>query len=159
MFNIANLNNEKGRYALIAESILPIFIMFILGYTLIPQNAQNPILRPPSWIFVFLWFLIIVMWTLALLITAMDESSTLIIALVGSLSLISLLACFHCLIYNSYKSLLLCFVTMISTTIVALNGSAPQDSRIVSTLFYSLIAIWFGIALNHKKTKAIKKEI
>ena len=155
MFSTANLKIQPGRYALIAESILPVIFILIVGSFLRPTNAagENVVGRPPGIVFGIVWFILVCMWTLALVVTAMDERSLLIVILIGCFSLISLMACLFWLV--SYKqnkkdfsamSLIVATAMMIGCVISSMNGLAPQASKTISSLFYSFIATWLSAA-------------
>ncbi len=153
MFDVQTLNDFPLRYLLIAEACLPFFIVFIIGNLFIPaSDGING--RPKSWVFAIVWVLLVVMWTLGLVVTAMDEPSCLTASLVGSFSFVALLMCVVWLISHklnpagtaSPQVLLVATAMMVATTVCSLNGSAPEDSKTLVTTFYSFIATWLGAA-------------
>ena len=154
MFTTTNLNNEPGRYALIAEACLPVLIIWFFGYYMQVDKSSGSNIRgiPSPTAFAIIWVLIVIIWTIGLVLTAMDETSIMTVALVGSFSLVALFVCgFWLMTYGTNKvdatqALLLGTAAGVAMTVSAVCGTGPQDSTTVASLFYGLITCWFGCA-------------
>ncbi len=152
MFDTTTLTNFPFRYLLIAESCLPFLIIFVIGFIFSPtKNAGANIKgRPPGWMFGLVWFVLVVMWTLALIVTAMDEPSCLIATLIGCFSFVALMACLFWLIFHKMHpdnyALILATTMMVATVISSLNGLAALESKTLTSIFYGIIGAWLGTA-------------
>ncbi len=153
MFTTANLDAQQGRYAVIAEAALPGLILLIGGYYYKQKHSSNlSDVRESTFLMGLLWFLLVAAWTIALVLTAMDETSVMTVALVGSFSFVSLMVCWYWLSMeykdreNASRSLFVAIAAGVATTICAVNGTGPQDSTTVASLFYGLITVCFGAA-------------
>lgn len=155
MFSTALLEEQQGRYALIAEACLPAIVILIIGFFFRPTGlaGKNINGRPPAFVFGLVWVLLVFMWTVALILTAMDEPSLRIVILVGFFSLFSLLACLTWLVsYQknekkiSAMTLIVAVTAMIGCVVASMNGLAPEASKTMSSLFYAFTATWLGTA-------------
>jgi hypothetical protein len=155
MFDTALLKRQPWRYVLIAESILPPLLIFIIGGTVfnpgksVGESVQG---RPDAWVFGIVWFLIVVMLLLALVLVALNTVETVPVCLIAALSFLSIMMCFLWLaMYKKSKSiaaqiLLLAFAFMLATTVVSVSSTGPENPKIVSSLFFGLTTAWLTAA-------------
>lgn len=156
MFNTASLDSEPGRYALIVESMLPPILIFILGGIFLrpgPEAGKIVKGRPSPIAFAIIWLLIVTFWLIALVIVALDTLDTLSLVLIGSFSLVCIVACMLWLGFYKYTSkilaakiLLMALVAMVATSIVAFSSDTPDDSKIIASLLFGMCSVWFSIA-------------
>jgi tryptophan-rich sensory protein len=156
MFDTSSLNVQPGRYALIAESILPpLLIVLIAGSMFRPSNdaGKQVIGRPSPIAFGMIWFLICALWLIALVIVALDTIDTLSLCVIGVFSLIAIIASFAwCVLYKfkwkviGAQVLVGAFACMMVTTITCLASETPSDSKVVGSMFFGLIASWLSFA-------------
>jgi len=174
MFNVNLLNNQSGRYALIAEAILPPLFLFLIGGFFFARKMQENERvtfegKPSPGAMWLLWFLVTCMWLIGLVIVAMDTLDTLSLCLIGIFSFLAIVASFVSMMFlswdatmstriNSTFCVLFAFGCMVATSAVTFGSQTPSDSKVVSGLFFALIAAWLGVAtgygylgLNHKK--------
>ena len=87
MFNTSALNEQTGRYALIAESILPPLVIFIIGGLWFRPKPKNIVTgQPAPFMFGLIWFALVAMWLIGLVIVACDTLDTLSLCLIGIFS-------------------------------------------------------------------------
>jgi len=99
MFNVNLLNNQSGRYALIAEAILPPLFLFLIGGFFFARKMQENERvtfegKPSPGAMWLLWFLVTCMWLIGLVIVAMDTLDTLSLCLIGIFSFLAIVASF-----------------------------------------------------------------
>lgn len=155
MFSTQLLKSQPGRYALIAESVLPIFLILILGSTLFNPGktaGANVAGRPVPAVFAIVWVLVTIMLLLALVIVALNVENVAALCLVGIFSLIGIIMSFVWLIvYKKSKEhaaqvLLLAFVFMVATTITVLGSQCNENAKMTAGIFFGLSTAWLNIA-------------
>jgi hypothetical protein len=169
MFDVSLLNAQTGRYALIAESILPPLFLFIIGGLFLrPKRDQEVSIhgKPNSFAFWLIWFLVVTMWLIALVIVAMDTEDELSLIMIGIFSFLAIFACFIWMMWwkwghnsdatnqNWYKTnsvfwVLFAFGCMVATSAITFGSETDSDSKVVAGLFFSLIATWLGVATGY----------
>ncbi len=155
MFSNALLNAEPARYAMIVESILPPICILISGIWLNPgkQAGSNIQGRPKPIMFGIIWVILVLLWTLSLVIVALNTVDMLSLILIGILSFVVIFLCVLWMwIYKFYSKavaaqiLLLVLICMISCSVITVSSQTPSDAKIISAWFFSIIATWCGIA-------------
>lgn len=167
MFSTDLVNSQPGRYAIVAECILPPLCIFLGGIWLHPTKyaGENVKGRPKPIVFGIVWFLLVSMWTLGLLLVAFNTNDLLSLLLISILSFLAIAMCVLWMyVYkfgsksNAAQILLLTFVFMLSCTVVSTSSDTPTDSKVLSSLFFGIITSWCGIASMYNYLEINKKE-
>jgi chromate transport protein ChrA len=89
------------------------------------------------------------MWTLALIISAMNVETVYALVLIAVFALVAVLVCvvWMWLYKHNHKSsagrwLLVGFAASVASLIVSLTASQPEDARICSSVFYGMVSTW-----------------
>ncbi len=154
MFDTSTVNAQQGRIALLVEAALPILVFLLLSWVF--PMKKHP--RVEGLMFRVLWFLMIAAWVIGLVVTALDETSIVTMSLVGSFSIVALIACWWATSSFSKgdpsdgaKMITLAALMMGLCTIAAVTGEAPNDSLTMSSIFYAFVAgtLATGVVLVH----------
>ena len=154
MFSHTLLDKNQGRYTLIAEACLPPLIFWVLGW-FVWKNTSKELPRPSGILFMLLWVLVIAAWTIALVLSAMDEISVVTVSLVGSFSVVALLCCLMFMTTcrnhkdSATKSLMVAALCMTMATVASLSGdpATERDSVTTSSILYAFVAAMLGTSL------------
>ena len=156
LFSTSLLNREPGRYALIAESVLPILLISIIGPACLNPGklAGNNVQGRPPWIaFPIIWTAIVLMLFFGMLLISMHVVLTSSLAFIGCCYFVSVFACFLWLIvYQKSKTiasqiLLIAFTFMLATT--GLSAASSYDNELaksIATLFCAIPTGWLVAA-------------
>ncbi len=166
MFATNLLKAEPWRYACIIEAVLPALVIGAGATWFSPtsQTAKNVKGRPPGWAFGVIWLVLIIVWTLALILSAMNMRKNM--ALLGLIifSLLSLIMCFAWLILNkkdlkimAYFSILAAMACMfIATLCAATSESQNVNAKTFSTVSFGVVGLWLFVASNLSLTELNK---
>lgn len=155
MFSTNLLEAQPARYAMIAESVIPPIGIFLAGYWLGPgKNAGSKVNgRPAGAVFGIVWTILVIIWTLSLILVAMNTVDTLSLSLIGVLSLFAVFFCILWLWVYKYESkaagaqvLLLALACSVSCTIISLASETPSDAKVLISWFFGMISTWLGVA-------------
>lgn len=151
-FDTEKWQNQPGRYALVAESCLPIILILIVGGIAFqpgPDAGANVAGRPVAPVFITVWVLITIMLLFGLLLVSMHVDSIVGLVLIAVFYLLATLMCFAWLIaYKENKAiaaqiLLLALACMASTAILTTASEFDnRDAKPVACLFFTLPTIW-----------------
>lgn len=151
-FDTQRLQDQPGRYTLVAESCLPILLILLVGglvYQPGPDAGKNVAGRPVASVFITVWVLITIMLFFGLFLVSMHVGSIVSLVLIGVFYLLATLMCFAWLVvYKQNKAdaaqvLLLALACMASTTILTTASRFDdEDAKLVSCLFFTLPTVW-----------------
>lgn len=160
MFGSGNtlLNDNPGRIALLVEAGVPPVIFLLLGFFMW-RATTKPIPRPSGSLFMVLWFCFVVAFTIALVITALDEISVVTVCLIGSFSIVALICCMVFMTtYGTDKAsaanlLMIAAMMMSMATVASLSGDPLSDKNSVTTssVLYAFVSsmLGTGVVMTH----------
>lgn len=156
IFDTTLLYKEKARFAVIAEACLPGLLLLVMS--MFYERAGQKTLKhfgkgmAPE-MFAMLWFLLVVAWTIALVVAAMNFAQNGLI-LVAAFSMIALVACvWWSFLYSDEKRrpeaakvLILADIVLWAAVIAAGACVASEDSKLTVAILLSPIAVWFTLS-------------
>ena len=158
MFTTTLLKAEKWRYVLIAEAALPSLMLGIGSIWFAPKSdaALTVVGRPPARVFGYVWIFLIIIWTLSLVLSAMNLEKNLALLGVGLFSLFCLATCLTWLIlYKKLQKELAYFALLGSVLFMALatvcgvssNSISPNAKTFIASSL-AIITSWLLFASN-----------
>ena len=159
IFDTSLLKQEPWRYAFIAEAALPAVMLGIGSVWFAPKNnaAQKVVGRPPGVAFGIIWLFLIIIWTLALILAAMNFQKNVALFGIGIFALCCVIMCFVWLVLYqkmhknlAFFAILASLAFMFGATLCAStsDSSRSKDAQTLVTVFFGMVGLWLLIASN-----------
>jgi tryptophan-rich sensory protein len=159
MSDIGHERVLKGpRWLGIVNAFLPVLLIMIVGSTVFSPGSDNATEirgRPPGWFFAFIWSLITLLWSLALVVSTMCTKSAVLFILFQSMSLVTVLTVFLWLVVNSMDkesgttAQVLAVCTFLSLTLLVISVTAATENvntSLIMSLSMAPLFSWCSIA-------------
>jgi hypothetical protein len=155
IFDTTLLNNEPARYTVIAEACLPGFLFLIVGYFMFRDVVlfENLIGHPDSLFDRMTWFVMIALWTIGLVVAALNFSPA-ALAVVGATSLLAILFGALWMYYITAEAseaeksamapqvLYVACVGILTSAITAAGNGATEQARLAVGGMLAPVAMW-----------------
>ncbi len=165
IFDTSLLSSEPARYTVIAEAVLPGFLILILGYFMTHDRKEmgkylNGV--PEGLTYALIWFLIVVLWTLALVVAALNFSATALAVVAGTSFLALIMGTLWVYMYSKRSDdeknvwvkstsapqvLLVAVVALLTSAVAAAGNAASEESRIAVSSMLAAISGFYGYFL------------
>jgi hypothetical protein len=165
IFDTTLLNNEPARYVVIAEACLPGLIFLIIGFLMFSKKFtkfekydsetiwDHVNGGPTRTMDCISWLVMVALWTIGLVVAALNFSST-ALAVVAATSLLTILMGAIWMLWfdpekknDSYApsiALYIAFIGMITSAIAAAANSADENARLATAAMLAPVAGFFG---------------